>query len=57
MGAKKERFFVGLDQVGSVRALINSKGNIVKRIEYDSFGNDFQIHKQSCLFHKALLAA
>ncbi len=38
-GANKERFYVGHDQVGSVRALINSKGKMVKRIDYDSFGN------------------
>ncbi len=38
-GANRESFLVAYDQVGTLRALINSHGDIVKRIDYDSFGN------------------
>jgi RHS repeat-associated protein len=33
------RFYVGTDQVGSPRVVSSSAGAIVKRIDYDSFGN------------------
>ncbi len=38
-GEDCERFLVAFDQVGTFRALINSDGHIVKRMDYDSFGN------------------
>ena len=38
-GTDKDYFLLGLDQVGSFRALINGAGGIVKRVDYDSFGN------------------
>lgn len=38
-GTDKDYFLLGLDQVGSFRALINGAGVIVKRVDYDSFGN------------------
>ena len=38
-GTDKDYFLLGLDQVGSFRALINGAGSIVKRVDYDSFGN------------------
>ncbi len=33
------RHFFLTDQVGSLRAVADTSGNIVKRIDYDSFGN------------------
>lgn len=33
------KYFVAHDQVGSVRAVIDTSGAIVKELEYDSFGN------------------
>ena len=38
-GTDKDYFLLRLDQVGSFRALINGAGGIVKRVDYDSFGN------------------
>ena len=32
-------YYLAYDQVGSLRAVTDSSGNIVKRIDYDSFGN------------------
>ena len=32
-------YYFGYDQVGSLRVVIDSAGNTVKRIDYDSFGN------------------
>ena len=32
-------FYVATDQVGSPRAVSDSSGNVVKMIEYDSYGN------------------
>ncbi len=32
-------YYLAYDQVGSLRAVADSTGNIVKRIDYDSFGN------------------
>jgi RHS repeat-associated protein len=32
-------YYLSYDQVGSLRAVADSSGNVVKRIEYDSFGN------------------
>jgi len=32
-------YYLAYDQVGSLRQVTGSSGNIVKRIEYDSFGN------------------
>jgi len=40
-GQDPVRYFLGADQVGSIRAVFDDSGNIVKRIEYDSFGNVF----------------
>jgi RHS repeat-associated protein len=31
--------YLAYDQVGSLRAIANAEGNVVKRIDYDSFGN------------------
>jgi RHS repeat-associated protein len=33
------RYFLAYDQVGSLRAVTDGAGNIVKQIDYDSFGN------------------
>ena len=33
------RYFLGYDQVGSLRVVVDDAGNSVKVIEYDSFGN------------------
>jgi len=33
------RYFLVYDQVGSLRAVLDSSGGIVKTVEYDSFGN------------------
>lgn len=33
------RFYVATDQVGTPRVVVNASGAIVKRVEYDSFGN------------------
>jgi RHS repeat-associated protein len=32
-------YYLGYDQVGSLRVVADSAGNVVKRINYDSFGN------------------
>ncbi|MDY6950912.1 MAG: RHS repeat-associated core domain-containing protein [Thermodesulfobacteriota bacterium] len=32
-------YYLAYDQVGSLRAVADESGNVVKRIEYDSFGN------------------
>ena len=32
-------YYLLYDQVGSLRAVVNTTGNIVKQIDYDSFGN------------------
>ena len=32
-------YYLAYDQVGSLRIVANASGNVVKRIEYDSFGN------------------
>jgi RHS repeat-associated protein len=32
-------YYLAYDQVGSLRAVADGSGNVVKRIEYDSFGN------------------
>ena len=34
-----QTYYLVYDQVGSLRAVVNSTGLIVKRIDYDSFGN------------------
>ncbi len=34
-----ETYYLGYDQVGSLRVVTDSLGNVVKRIDYDSFGN------------------
>jgi len=34
-----EPYFIAADQVGSIRAVFDEAGAVVKRIEYDSFGN------------------
>ena len=33
------RYYLAYDQVGSLRAVVDASGAIVKRIDYDSFGN------------------
>jgi RHS repeat-associated protein len=33
------RYYVATDQVGTPRVVVNSSGTIVKRMDYDSFGN------------------
>lgn len=33
------RYYLACDQVGSPRAVVDASGAIVKRIDYDSFGN------------------
>jgi len=33
------RYYLHYDQVGSLRAVSDSSGNIVKEITYDSYGN------------------
>jgi len=33
------RYFLVCDQVGSLRAVVDGVGSVVKRVEYDSFGN------------------
>ena len=32
-------YYLTYDQVGSLRTVSDSSGNVVKRIDYDSFGN------------------
>ena len=32
-------YYLGYDQVGSLRVITDAAGNVVKRIDYDSFGN------------------
>jgi uncharacterized protein RhaS with RHS repeats len=32
-------YYFGYDQVGSLRMVTDASGNIIKRIDYDSFGN------------------
>ncbi len=39
MTAGGYRYFLAYDQVGSLRQVVNSSGNVVKSIQYDSFGN------------------
>ena len=34
-----ERYLPGWDQVGSLRAVVDGQGEVVKEIVYDSFGN------------------
>ena len=34
-----ETFFLGWDQVGSLRAVVDAQGQVVKEIAYDAFGN------------------
>ena len=34
-----ETYYLTYDQVGSLKAVADSAGNVVKRIDYDSFGN------------------
>ncbi|GBC59969.1 hypothetical protein DENIS_0911 [Desulfonema ishimotonii] len=34
-----QRYYLAYDQVGSLRAVTDASGNLVKRIEYDTFGN------------------
>jgi len=33
------RYYLVYDQVGSLRAVVDGAGNVVKRVDYDSFGN------------------
>ena len=33
------RYYLAYDQVGSLRAVVDAQGSVVKRITYDSFGN------------------
>jgi len=33
------RYYLAYDQVGSLRAVMDGAGNVVKRIDYDTFGN------------------
>ena len=33
------RYFLAYDQVGSLRLVVDGSGNVVKRIDYDAFGN------------------
>jgi RHS repeat-associated protein len=37
--AEGVNYYLAYDQVGSLRAVADSAGNVVKRIDYDSFGN------------------
>jgi YD repeat-containing protein len=39
MTADGDTYYLAYDQVGSLRAVANAEGNVVKRIDYDSFGN------------------
>lgn len=39
MTAGNEKYYLGYDQVGSLRIITDNAGNIVKQIDYDSFGN------------------
>ncbi len=32
-------YYLGYDQVGSLRVVTDASGNVVKRVDYDSFGN------------------
>ncbi|GBC59924.1 hypothetical protein DENIS_0866 [Desulfonema ishimotonii] len=34
-----QRYYLACDQVGTLRAVTDASGNLVKRIDYDSFGN------------------
>ncbi|WP_439952562.1 RHS repeat-associated core domain-containing protein [Desulfonema ishimotonii] len=34
-----QRYYLAYDQVGSLRAVTDASGNLVKRVEYDTFGN------------------
>jgi len=39
MTAGDSRYYLVFDQVGSLRVITDSSGNLVKQIDYDSFGN------------------
>ena len=39
VNAEGVTFYLTYDQVGSLRAVADGTGNVIKRIEYDSFGN------------------
>lgn len=39
MTSGSSTYYLAYDQVGSLRTVTDSSGNIVKRIDYDSFGN------------------
>jgi RHS repeat-associated protein len=42
MTAAGNTYYLTYDQVGSLRAVSDSSGNVMKRIDYDSFGNRHQ---------------
>jgi len=39
MNAEGVTYYLGYDQVGSLRIISDSAGNVIKSVEYDSFGN------------------
>jgi RHS repeat-associated protein len=39
VAAERATYYLTYDQVGSLRVVADSAGNVVKRIDYDSFGN------------------
>jgi RHS repeat-associated protein len=39
MNSAGANYYLTYDQVGSLRLVINASGNVIKRIDYDSFGN------------------
>ena len=39
MTAGGQVYYFGYDQVGSLRVVTDSAGTVVKRVDYDSFGN------------------
>jgi len=39
MTAEGESYYLAYNQVGSLRVVADASGNVVKRIDYDAFGN------------------
>jgi YD repeat-containing protein len=44
-------YYLTYDQVGSLRAVADASGNVVKRIDYDSFGNIIMIRTHHLRYH------
>ena len=44
-------YYLTYDQVGSLRVVADASGNVVKRIDYDSFGNIIMIRTHHLRYH------